>query len=260
VWFCLNDGTAAVLVYEKAEDVISWVRFTTDGSIEDITVLPNAESDDVYMTVRRTIGGLDKHYREKLAYDTDAMGGVDNYVADSHVIRDVAATAIIPNLAHLEGKTVVVWAAGNPVQQANGDAATFVVAGGQIVLPAAVTGRVIVGLYYEGKWKSTKLAYAAQMGTAMSQKKTVLQVAPILFATHNRGIFFGQTFDKMDPMPRVIRGIDRGLNYTLPDYDYDAFSLPGSWDNDSRLCMKMKAPFPATILGVGMVIEGHERA
>ena len=261
IWFVLSDGTAACLIYEPSEDVIAWVTFQTDGLIEDVIVLPNTSSDDVYMVVNRTIGGVTKRYREKLAYDSQAQGGTDNYMADSYVVKDIVATATVTGLAHLEGKSVVVWAAGSPVLDASYNPKTYVVAGGQIVLDAALTGRVIVGLYYEGQWKSTKLAYAAQTGTAMSQKKIIQEIAPIFYTTHNRAVKFGSNFTgNMDFLPRVIKGLDAGINAMLSDYDYDGFALPGTWDNDARLCLTMRAPMPATVIGIGILMEAHERA
>lgn len=260
VWYAMEDGTAAVLVYEPDEDVLSWCLFETDGFIEDITTLPNVESDDVFMIVRRTINGVTKRYRERLAYDTEARGGPLNLIADSHKVFDLVASNIVTGLSHIEGKQVVVWAAEAPLLDANGDPAFFTVVAGAIVLPTIVTGKVIVGLYYEGLWKSTKLAYAAQTGTAMSQKKTILGVAPILYSTHNKAVLFGQDFLRMDPLPQVIKGEDVGFSAMLTDYDYDEFALPGHWSNDSRLCLKMRAPMPAVVLGVGVKMESHENA
>lgn len=263
VWFWMTDGKAACLIYEPSEDVISWCRFETDGVIEDIAVLSNIEADDVFMIVKRTISGVDRRYRERLAYDTEAMGGTNNYIADAFAVNDLVASAVVSGLSHLEGKQVVAWASGLPVLDVNGAPQLFTVTGAQYNLPAAITGRVISGLYYEGLWKSTKLAYAIPDGTAISQKKQVMTVAPLLYSTHLQGVLFGQTFTKMDPLPRMIKMEPRALNSMLTDldedggYDYDAFALPGSWSNDARLCMKMRAPMPAICLGTVMTVEGH---
>lgn len=261
IWNVMDDGSIVLLVYEKTEDVVAWCKITTDGTFEDVVVLPNSESDDVYVIVNRTINGVTKRYRERLAYDTEAQGGADNFISDAYKVVSVVASANVTGLGHLEGKSVVVWnsTTGLPYMTGN-EPSTFVVAGGQIVLPAAITGTVVVGLPYTGRWKSTKLAYAAQTGTAMSQRKNILQVAPLLYSTHNRAARFGPSFDKLQVMPRVVKGKDTGANAMLWDYDYDAFPIDGSWTTDSRLCMEFKAPLPATVLGVGMLMESHENA
>lgn len=260
IWFVLNDGTAAVLVDEGSEDVLAWCTVETDGDIEDVCVTPNLTSDDVHFIVKRNINGSDVRYRERLAYDTEAQGGSSNRMADCFKVVTLAASATVTGLSHLEGETVVVWQGSAPLLTAAGEPATFTVASSQITLPAPYTGDVVVGLAYEGRWKSTKLAYAAQTGTAISQRKIIHAVAPLLYSTHNRAALFGQNFTRMDPLPRVIKGSDQGLNTLLADHDYDLFALPGEWSNDSRLCMKFRAPLPATVLGIAMSIESHERA
>jgi hypothetical protein len=263
IWNVMDDGSVVCLTYEKSEDVIAWTTFETDGLVEDVMVLPNTDGDDVYFIINRTIDGVTKRYRERLTYDTDAMGGVNNYMADSFKHQTVTASATVSGLDHLEDKDVVVWAAGEPLLDENNDPATFTVSGGSITLPEAVTGTVIVGLPYEGRWKSTKLAYAAQTGTAMSQRKTIGMVAPILYATHNKAALFGTSFtDYMDPISQSLEMQDLGAAMldTDRDYDYDAFALPGEWSPDARLCIKFRAPLPATVLGIGLSIEAHENA
>jgi len=260
IWFVLNDGTAAVLTYEPAEDVLAWSTIETDGDIEDVCVLPNTEGDDVYLIVARTINGVPKRYREHLAYEQNAEGGALNRMADSFEVVTILDSATVTGLSHLEAEAVVVWQGEEPLLTEAGEPETFTVSGGQITLPAAYTGTVVVGLPYEGLFKSTKLAYASQTGTAVTQRKQIGRVAPLLYQTHNRAVLFGDNFDRMDPLPRVYRGVDQGLNALLEDYDSDGFTLPGSWSTDSRLCMKFRAPLPATVLGVILEIDSHERA
>jgi hypothetical protein len=51
----LADGTVAVLVFDEAETVSCWLLVSTDGFVEDVTVLPGAIEDQVYYTVKRTL-------------------------------------------------------------------------------------------------------------------------------------------------------------------------------------------------------------
>lgn len=260
VWFVLNDGTAAALTYEPTEDVLSWSTFDTDGTIEDVCVIPNVSGDDVYFVVARNIDGVPKRYREHLAYEENATGGADNRMSDSYKVVTLAASATVTGLSHLEGKAVNVWQGTLPLlNSSDGSPRTFTVSGGQITLPAAYTGNVVVGLPYEGRFKSTKLAYAAQTGTAVTQRKIVNRVAPLMYQTHIGGVMFGMDFTRMDTPPRNYRGFDPGSNVVMDDYDSDGFTVPGGWSTDSRLCMKFRSPLPATVLGVVLEIESHER-
>lgn len=261
IWNVMEDGSIVLVVYEKSEDVVAFLQITTDGDFEDVVVLPNADSDDVYAIVKRTINGSTKRYRERLAYDTQTLGGAETYLSDSFIVKTLAASASVTGLSHLEGETVVVWnlTAGTPYMDGD-DPKTFTVSGGAITLPASITGSVVVGIPYTGRWKSTKLAYAAQTGTAMSQKKQSLQIAPILYSTHNRAVKFGPSFDKLQVLPRVIKGKDVGASAMLADYDYDAFAIKGDWNNDSRMCMEFRSPLPGTCLGIGILMESHENS
>ncbi len=254
IWFVLNDGTCAMLTYERAEDVLSWFTFATDGLIEDVAVLPNTEDDDVFMVVRRTINAVTKRYVERLAYDTQAQGGTANYMADSYVTRTLSASATVTGLSHLEGETVVVWAAGAAVM--DGDVpATFTVTAGQVTLPEAVTGTVITGLSYDWQWQSAKLAYGVQDGAPLSRRKTLRNVAPILYKTHMRGIRAGQTFDAMDYLPLSYKGETLNANTVLETYDSQSYCVPGDWDTDTRLCLAGQAPLPCTVLSLSLTME-----
>lgn len=259
VWFTLADGTAACLVYEPGEDVISWWRFETDGDIEDIAVLPSTEGSDVYFIVKRVINGNTVRYRERLAPDTNAWGGTENYMADSYAIADLAAASVVTGLNHLIGKSVVAWINGSPILNGN-DPATFVVDGtGQISLGASYTGRAIVGLPYTGQWKSTKLAYGSQMGTAISQPKIIKDFSILLYKTHLRALKYGREFGKLTYMPRESGGKILDANTFLESYDSRPLAFDGAWSTDSRLCIEVRAPMPMIALGLAGAIDTNER-
>lgn len=258
IWFCLADGTAACLIYEPDEDVIAWWHLQTDGVIEDIAVLPNSEASDVYFIVKRNINGVDTRYREKLAYDTNAQGGVDNYIADSYVTANLVASSVMTGLSHLNTESVVVWVNGSPLLDANGDPSVFVVGGGQIALGASYTGKAIAGLSYTGQWKSTKLAYGAQMGTAVSQRKQIKDFAPVLYKTHLRALRYGRDFNNLNAFGSEIEGATVPFDTFLDDYDAGSLPFDGTWDTDSRVCIQVPAPLPCTILGFAGAVETHE--
>lgn len=251
VWFVLNNGTAVGLVFEPKEDVISWFRVETDGLIEDVSVLPNNNQDDVYFIVNRNIGGT-KRYVEKLAYDSAAVGGSGNQMADAFISRPVPANKIVTGLTHLASKNVVVWAGSSPVLDSNGDPKTYAVSvGGQITATEAPVGTAIVGLPYEGMIKGSKNAYGAQLGTAINQPKRLNNLGAVLYKTHINALRFGQDFERMAGLPRRINnGPDRGLDYLHDNLDARPFPLQGSWDSDARLCIKARAPMPATVMGL----------
>ncbi len=127
----LADGTVAICVFDPLEQVNCWIKYATDGIVEDAFILPAMTEDAVYYIVRRVVDGDTVRYREKWALENDCQGGDLNKQADCFAAYDGAATATMTGLDHLEGKTVTVWADGK-------DAGTATVFGGAIALPACL--------------------------------------------------------------------------------------------------------------------------
>ena len=258
VWFVLDDGTCAILTYERSEDVISWYRFDIDNAtVEDIAVLPNVDDDDVYLLVKR--GGT--YTLERLSYDHQAQGGQDNYMADCWVSSTLTDSDTVSGLPTVfAGKDLVVWAAGEAIMDGD-EPKTFRASysGGQyrITLPSAVTGKVVVGFPYTWQWKSAKLAYGVADGAPISRRKMLRDVAPVLYKTHIRGIKAGQDFSSMDYLPLSYKGETKTGNEVYETYDVQSQCIPGGWDTDARLCFQGQSPLPCTILAVTITMEGH---
>lgn len=246
-----SDGRVAIQVYDRAENVLCWVLYETDGEVEEAVVLPGTIEDSVYYVVKRTIGGNTVRYLEKWAQESECQGGLLNKQADSFVVYDGVATTTITGLHHLGGETVVVWADGV-------DVGTKVVSGGAVTLDTAAS-KVVVGLGYTALYKSTKLAYGAQMGTSLSQRKIIKNLALILYNTHIGGITFGQDFDHLDSISLEVNGEIVSEDTILESYDADAHPLNGVCLNDARLCLRAAAPRPVTVLAAIIGLEVNEK-
>ncbi len=241
------DGSVMILVYEPSEEVMCWVDIETDGAVENVVVLPGEAEDQIYYYVRRTIDGNTVRYLEKWAQESECIGGTLNKQADAFILYSGAATTTITGLDHLEGEDVVVWAGAK-------DLGSYTVTGGQITgLSTAVTSAV-VGLTYRARFKSAKLAYGAQFGTALSQKKRINMVGLILRNTHAQGVQFGQNFTTMDNLPLMYQGAEIDATTTYEEFDEPMIQVPGDWDTDARLCLEANAPKPCMVLGavIGM--------
>ena len=65
LWCVRGDGQLLAMTYEKAQNVIGWTRIVTDGEVESVAVLSQNDAEDqVWITVKRTIDGVDKRYVE----------------------------------------------------------------------------------------------------------------------------------------------------------------------------------------------------
>lgn len=273
VHFVLSDGTVAVLVYDKAEDVRGWIKITTQGSVEDVVVLPAStgqHEDSVYYVVKRTIGGSTVRFLEKFSSESETTGAPVAKLADAHTYYSGAATTTITGLSYLEGQTVVCWGWNTitpfTVTKPDGtigtvgkDFGTFVVAGGSITLPQAVTD-ACVGLGYQAKFQSTKLAYASQIGTALNQRKRIPHLGLILNNTHAHGLQFGPDFTRLDDLPGEEAGVAVDANDVWTSYDFDAVPFNGTYHTDSRLCLVANAPRPCTVLAATVTVETNEKS
>lgn len=241
----LATGDVAMLVYSKAEDVRAWVLIETTGDVEEVIVLPGSVEDTVYYVVKRTINGGTVRYLEKWALLSECAGGTLNRQADAFAEYSGASTATITGLTHLEGASVVCWAAGV-------DQGTFTVSSGAITLASAVTSAV-TGLLYTGKFKSTKLA---RTGMDLITRKRIAHMGVLLTDTHAQGLTYGPDFDNLSAMPIVEAGTDVTQTSIWSTYNYDHIPFyKGTFGVDSRLCLKATAPRPCTVLAAILELE-----
>ncbi len=239
-----SDGTVGVLVFDQAENVICWVGVETDGTVEDVCVLPGEVEDQVYYSINRTNGRT----IEKWALESECQGGLLNKQADSFVVYDSTPATSITGLTHLEGETVVVWADG-------ADVGTHTVASGAITLSVAAS-KVVVGLGYTAQFKGTKLATLnVRGGAGLNEEKKVVALGLVLKNTHYQAITYGPDFSTLYDLPAVEGGQVTAANTVWSNYEGDVFTFGGSWDTDSRICLQAAAPRPCTILAATAKVE-----
>jgi hypothetical protein len=234
-----SDGTVAILVYNKDQEVICWVDFETDGEVEDVVVLPGSVEDQVYYQIKRTIDGSTVRYFEKWAMESECQGSTLNKQADAFLSAS-GSGASITGLGHLEGETVVCWADGV-------DKGTFTVASGAIA--QAYTTGYVVGLPYTATYKSTKLVYSSPDGSSgLCEKKRITQLGVVAQNMHPLSLEYGPDFTDMNNMPTTEKYDVVDTDTIWAQYDEEMFSFVGEWNTDSRLCLRATAPLPVTLL------------
>lgn len=266
----LANGKVGILTYDPEEEVLCWSMWETDGSVERVAILPATGEDKVYYHVNRTINGATKRFLERWATEDETKGDTGlTYLMDCAVKATTNGTATVSGLTHLVGESVIAVAQDTGQAAAMRDLSydtggvqnTYTVSGGgAIVLDTGNFTNVVVGLPYTPTWKSTKLAYAAEQGTALAQMKRTDKIGFVLHQTHNRGIYFGNDTGKLDPLPR---NIDQGAtvdNDKIFDHlDQFAMPFPGLWNTDSRIVIRGRAPRPATVLAAVPTVATNEK-
>ncbi len=249
----LSNGEVAVLLYDIDDGVEAWWRVVTNGAVESVAVLPGRVEDRVYYSVLRHVDGYPRRYIEKNGAARRMRGRADQQTRRLlHCLRRLEHVGHRAGLAISRMRTWSFGATGKT--KAFSPCATAGVALGEEVTSA------VVGLGYRADFKSAKLAYAAAMGTALSQKKRIEQIGLVLIDTHAQGVQYGQSFEKLNDMPAVKDGAAVSAGTIFAQYDMPMMALPGSWDTDARLCLRASAPKPATIAAAVIAIQTNEKA
>lgn len=250
-----SDGTVGVLVRDPAENVLCWIDIKStaeNGAVEDAAVLPGVVEDEVYYLVRREVNGSTVRYLEKWAKESEARGDSTNKIADSFAQFDsTVASASVTGATHLYGSSVVVWGNGKDLGSAT------VSTSGTFTAAEASTS-IYYGLPYPAIFRSAKLAYAAEAGTALTQTKKIDQLGIIAADVHSQGIQYGPSSTALYYLPLRETG-SASTDSVYIVYDEKSVAFEGSWDTDSRLELWGQAPRPATVLAAIMTIETKER-
>lgn len=300
LWAVRDDGVAYVLLYNPNEEARGWSRVTTGHLLSDtdldvgvdriisIAVLRAVPEDEVFFLVERKRSGSTFYSIEKMSTPFNGVGTAQYifnpltnemefrnaiHLADSHFSVDATGTQSfsIPQLANSDVMVIGLRVDGS--HNSNQPSAIYTAdASGNFTITEQFSGNVIVGLPYAGYYKSAKLAYGAQKGTALTQPKLVDSIGLVLLDTHPDALRVGREFadeSDMDQLPR--------LNSDLSDVDPEAvssgtqlatmsrageqsqFPFPGEWNTDSRVHIYARPGYSACLCSLVMGIDTAER-
>lgn len=158
VWALRADGVLIGCLYEKAQGISAWFRVVTDGIIESIAVVPNGNTDTLYMIVNR----------DNIRYIEQLHDIGSSIHLDASVTKTVAAGAI----------TGLTWLSGTVALVYNHTMYSATVTAGSITVPTGIPdgASVLVGLPYQMKVSSMPLPAQSRMGTAHMRPKNPTQV------------------------------------------------------------------------------------
>lgn len=256
IWARLDNGKLVCIVYDPGNEVLGFFLVETNGEVESIAVQQSTVQDRLYCVVKRTIGGSDVRYFEKMALDSDVAPSTLCKVMDSYVVATASGTTL-SGLDHLEGATVVAWANGGPIVDADDAAEEFTVSSGAITLPAAYAdAEVVVGLAYRGRYKSGRLGSGVEGYSPMLKKKRLVSLGMLMTDFVRAGVKFGSSFDDLDGLPAIDESGAAAQAIVLDDVrDEQPFSVDAGFDLDSRACVEVNSPFTAKFLAMRMGIE-----
>jgi len=154
VWCVLADGTLLSITYEREQDVVAWAKHPMDGLVQSVSVIPGLTEDEVWLSVTRTVGGVDATYIERMAPRTFATKA-DAFFVDAGITYSGVAATTITGLTHLTGETVEVHADGI-------DIGTKVVSATGTITLSTAASKVQAGLPHTYKLQPMRLDITTQ--------------------------------------------------------------------------------------------------
>lgn len=99
VYAVTSAGDMVIGTYERAQSVIGWTKYTTDGDYENVQTISQGEQDQVYVVVERIINGNTRRFIE--VFDDgdgldDTDGFCDSYLTLSNKLTITNITAADP--------------------------------------------------------------------------------------------------------------------------------------------------------------------
>lgn len=172
IYWCVTGlGELVGMTYERDQNVVGWHRQITDGFVESVaTVYGGSGSDEVWISVRRTVNGAETRYIERFKPDyRTAYEAADKdnwwYLDSAKQFTFDNPTTEITGLGHLEGCTV--GALGDGAVEPN-----KVVTGGAITLQNAAS-TVLVGMPYTSNLQPMFFEMQTQQGSTVGSKKRI---------------------------------------------------------------------------------------
>lgn len=236
VWMVSSNGKLLGLTYIPEQQIGAWHQHDTDGVFESVCVVAEGVEDVLYAIVRRTIGGVQKRYVERMrprAWATPA----DAFHVDAGLTYTGAPATVITGLGHLEGKTVSILADAAVHRQ-------LVVTGGSITLDNAAS-KVQVGLPITADLQTLPLAMQIP-GYGQGLHKNVNKV--FVRVKDSSGIKSGPDFNSL--VEAKIRTTEPyGSAPALQTREIEIVNK-AAWSDGGQVCIRQADPLPLTVVAL----------
>lgn len=251
-WGVRADGTLIGMTYLKDQKIVGFHKHIIGGSfnggqavVESCAVIPHPDGsqDQLWLIVKRTIGGQTKRYVEymdKPFQPEDDVSKTDMNFVDCNITYSGSATKTINGINHLAGEVVSVL--GDETARPDGT----VSGGGQILLQDAAS-LVRVGYGYISNLQTMPVNVAGEAGTAQGKLKRIDRLFMRFYQsigcvvgpteTSLKNLIFVTTSGAMDISPPLYSGIK------------DIY-VPDQHNYDGVIIVRQTQPYPLTILAL----------
>lgn len=242
VWFVRSDGVLLGLTYIPDQQVGAWHQHTTDGLFESCCVVAEGDEDVLYVVVRRTIGGVQKRYVERMA-SRQVSSISAGFFVDSGLTYSGAPATTITGLSHLEGETVAILADGVEMAQQ-------VVSGGSVTLDGAAS-LVHAGLPITAEMVTLPVAAQLDGSFGQGRAKNVNKAWIRVFLSSVLKV--GPSFDKL-----VDTRVQSGAAYVSPmalvSQEIPVMTSP-AWAEGGQVYLRHTSPTPLTVVSLATEVS-----
>lgn len=237
IWAVRSDGKLLCFTWEQEQQVWGWTLCETDGRVESVCVISEGGEDRLYLTVRRTVQGIERLFIERMAsalWDDPAeccyLDCAVSYFFDE-------PRAIFGRLGHLEGRTVAALADGAVVRN-------LVVENGQVTMPASVgtARKVTIGLPFTATIETLPLVLS---GDAAGRRQSLGQA--VLRLVKSGQVKAGPTDDKLYLVKQRLAEAYSAADELL-DGDF-LISNESHVSGRTSIVIQQDAPLPLTLTG-----------
>lgn len=250
IWSIRKDGILLGMTFERDQEVVGWHRHVlggvsdtsgTQAQAESVGVIPNGGRDEVWISVKRFINGVEVRQIEVITEGRKSVNALDgdDFFVDSGELFSGAPTLQISNLDHLEGETVQILADGAVVPDQ-------VVVNGTITLEKAAS-KINAGLGYVSDVETMRIEAGSANGSAQGKIKRINKVDFRFFET--LGAKFGPNADNLDTI--FFRSTSDPMDSAPPRFTGDKEeSFPSGFETEGRIFIRQDQPLPMTILAI----------
>jgi hypothetical protein len=240
IWMVRDDGVLLCLTYLREQEVLAWTRHDTLGLVESICTIPGDGYDEVWLIVKRVIGGVVKRFVERMAQRMASTAPADQVFMDCAITYEGSPTDEVTGLDHLEGEDVIILADGKVVTGKT-------VTGGAVTLPFSAS-TVHVGIRYSMEMETLALELPLRDGTMQGRKARISEVT-VRYEKSMGGKYGPADESRLDRIITRPEGIAAGQPVPLQDGEA-RLPFQGGWEDGARVLIVQEDPLPLTIVAL----------
>ena len=247
LWCVRNDGTLLGFTYARAEEVVGWHRHILGGAfgsgqavVESVASIPtDANEDELYLIVKRTINGTTRRYVEYLTLFDYGTDQTDAFYVDSGLTYSGSAATVITGLDHLEGQSVTILADGSTHPNKT-------VSSGSITLDRSAT-KAHIGLGYTSTLQTMRVEAPGNESTSQAKTKRINEVTLRLHETV--GAEVGANLSNMERIP--FRSSAALMDTAVPLFTGDKqIEFRDDFNTDGWIYVRQNQPLPLTLISI----------